>query len=59
MQYEEAERLRNEWHGKPCKHEDVEREYHLGSHTGDYVCTKCGQEFTRRPEPEPDSPTDG
>ncbi|MBN2295776.1 MAG: hypothetical protein JXM70_25315 [Pirellulales bacterium] len=52
MQYYEAEQLRKEWQGKPCSHENVEKEYHLGSHTGDYVCTICGQEFAGRQEAE-------
>ncbi len=52
MQYYEAEELRKEWQGKPCNHENVEKEYHLGSHTGDYVCTVCGKEFTSREEAE-------
>jgi len=52
MQYDEAETLRKEWHAKPCKHEQVQKEYHLGSHTGDYVCATCGQEFSSRQEAE-------
>lgn len=52
MQYDEAKKLRKKWHGKPCTHEQVEKEYHLGSHTGDYVCTTCGQEFSSRQEAE-------
>ena len=52
MQYDEAEKLRKNWRGKSCKHEDVEKEYHLGSHTGDYVCTTCGHEFSSRQEAE-------
>lgn len=46
MQAKEAEELRKEWGEKPCSHDHVEREYYLGAHTGDYVCTTCGRDFT-------------
>lgn len=29
-----------------CPHPQLAREYILGGHTGDFVCLKCGQEFT-------------
>ena len=50
MQYDEAERLRIEWGGKPCDHNHVEREYFLGVQTGDWICTTCGEEFTSMDE---------
>jgi hypothetical protein len=45
MQMKDASRLQKEWENKgnpPCEHPYVEREYDLGSHTGDDVCTICG-----------------
>lgn len=38
-----AMELRKEWGNKPCNHPSLEKEYHLGAGTGDYVCTQCGQ----------------
>ena len=37
---------------KPCSHPKFEKETHLGwgyveEKTGDYVCTQCGQDFTK------------
>jgi len=31
----------------PCSHDHFEKEYILGSDTGDYVCTGCGKIFSR------------
>jgi len=42
MQAKEALRLKREWGDKPCNHPVIEKEYDLGSDTGDYVCTTCG-----------------
>lgn len=46
MQMEKAEELREKWIKKGnflCEHVHIEKEYHLGTATGDYVCTSCGQ----------------
>lgn len=46
MQMQEAQRLRDEWERKgnpPCNHERVEKEYYLGTDTGDKVCSVCGK----------------
>jgi hypothetical protein len=46
VQYNEAAELRRKWKEKGntlCTHPDIEREYYLGSDTGDYVCTTCGE----------------
>jgi hypothetical protein len=43
MQMTKVRELRKEWGNKPCDHPDYDREYYLGSHTGDYVCTTCGR----------------
>jgi hypothetical protein len=46
------------WQAKgnpPCDHPRVDKEYHLGSATGDDACLVCGASWPRgrRPEPEP------
>lgn len=47
MQHDKAKRLREKWGGKPCNHPSFEKEYYLGSDTMDFVCTTCGETFTR------------
>ena len=49
MQFAEAQNLkkRNIYN---CSHHDIEKEYILGSHTGDYVCTTCGEAFFSKDE---------
>lgn len=42
MQLSEAMKLQEAWGDKPCDHPSWEREYYLGSHTGDDACTQCG-----------------
>lgn len=42
MQFEEIQRIREEWGDKPCDHPSIDNEYILGSQTGDYVCIQCG-----------------
>lgn len=53
MDYQESEKLRKAWGGKPCNHEHVEKETHkdpdgfdVWDHS-DYVCTTCGETFTK------------
>lgn len=43
MQMKEAIELRKLWSGRTCDHPDLDKEYDLGSATGDYVCTTCGR----------------
>lgn len=43
MQMKEVRELRKRWAGKPCDHPNLDKEYDLGSDTGDYVCTTCGR----------------
>ena len=43
MQSEEAKELRSKWGNKPCNHPALEKEYYLGSATGDYACNTCGE----------------
>lgn len=48
LQMKEAQELRKEWERKgkpPCKHEKLEKEYYLGTQTGDKICTTCGETF--------------
>ena len=52
MDFLKAEELRKLWGSKPCSHPKFEKETHLGwgyveEKTGDYVCTQCGQDFTK------------
>ena len=54
MQASDAAYLRQVWAAKgnpPCNHPATEKEYVLGSDTGDRVCTTCGETFPmgRRP----------
>ena len=48
MEYEEVKALREQWGGKPCDHPDFTDEILFGSKTGDFVCTQCGESFTKR-----------
>jgi hypothetical protein len=51
MQMDDALRLRTAWIEKgnpPCDHPHVDKEYYLGSSTGDWVCTTCGREVDRK-----------
>ena len=46
MQLKKAETLRRAWieKGNPsCEHPEVDKEYYLGTDTGDEVCTTCGR----------------
>ena len=45
MQASKAAQLQQAWNAKgnpPCDHPRVEKEYYLGTATGDEVCTTCG-----------------
>jgi hypothetical protein len=46
MEYYQALKLRNEWGDKPCDHPKLEKVYYTGAFLINYVCTKCGAEFT-------------
>lgn len=43
IQMDDAEKLRKNWGDKPCDHPRTAKEYHLGSQTGDRICTTCGR----------------
>lgn len=53
MTIEKAKRLQEQWAIKKksnpelkCDHPELDKEYYLGTHTGDYICTTCGEAFT-------------
>lgn len=49
VQMDEAKELRRRWKeagSPPCDHPELDREYDLGSHTGDRVCLRCGEDFS-------------
>ncbi len=48
MDAEEAQRLRREWFGKPCRHVQIEKEEIRGREMNEYVCLTCGSEFGSR-----------
>lgn len=53
MQMDEASQLRKEWKAqgnKECNHPTITKEYYLGTSTGDYVCTTCGQTRSSKDE---------
>ncbi len=47
MQFDKANQLRESWGNKSCSHPNLEKEYYLGSDTSDFVCTTCGETFSK------------
>lgn len=47
MEDKKAKKIRAAWGDNPCEHPQFEKEYFLGSDTGDYICTQCGKVFSR------------
>jgi hypothetical protein len=50
VQMDRVAQIRQQWEASgrsPCAHSDFDREYYLGSNTGDYVCISCGESFSR------------
>jgi len=43
MQAQDAVELRKAWGDQPCEHPRLSREYTLGMHSGDSICTTCGE----------------
>lgn len=43
MQMDKASKLRKSSDSEICPHESIDKEYHKGAATGDYVCKKCGE----------------
>jgi hypothetical protein len=57
MQMEKATVLRDEWAANgdpPCSHPTIDKEYHLGSDTGDVICTTCGRVWPSNDPSRPD-----
>jgi hypothetical protein len=48
MQSRKVTRLQTQWGDKPCDHPSFDKEYYLGSQTGDFICKQCGKEFSRQ-----------
>ena len=48
MEMRQAYVLRYRWGEKPCLHVKFEVQFYQGMPTGDYVCTTCGREFTKK-----------
>jgi hypothetical protein len=46
MEYNEAQKVKELWGDKPCDHPHLEREFYVGAFLLNYVCTRCGKEFT-------------
>ena len=46
MEYLEVQKQKDEWGNKPCDHPSLEKEYYAGCYLINYVCTRCGKEFT-------------
>ncbi|WP_228773796.1 hypothetical protein [Streptomyces sp. VN1] len=50
VQVSETTEIQKRWEAAgrpPCEHKNLDREYYLGSHTGDWACMECGECFTR------------
>lgn len=47
MQMEKAIELKKSYNGGNCSHPDFDKEYCLSASTGDYICTVCGESFTK------------
>ena len=56
MDINKGKRLREEWGDKPCNHPNFEKETqgapmsnlgYVENKTGDYICTQCGEVFTK------------
>jgi len=49
IQTDRATQIRRAWEAAgspPCSHPDADKEYYLGSSTGDYICLSCGDIFS-------------
>ena len=55
MQNEKTKRMRKAWSDMPCDHPQFEKEYFLGSDSGDYLYTQCGRVFSRSQKEEIES----
>lgn len=46
MEYLVAQKLKQAWGEKECDHPSFEKEYYVGAYLVNFVCTRCGKEFT-------------
>jgi hypothetical protein len=46
MEFYTALKLKEEWGDKPCDHPHLEKVYYSGAYLVNYVCTRCGTDFT-------------
>jgi hypothetical protein len=46
MEYYAAQKVKEAWAKKPCDHPHLEKEYYSGAFLINWVCTRCGKEFT-------------
>jgi hypothetical protein len=46
MEYYAAQKLKDSWGKKLCDHPNLEKEYYVGAFLVNYVCIRCGKEFT-------------
>jgi hypothetical protein len=61
VQMDDVRHIRDRWEAagsQSCEHQDVEKEYYLGSQTGDFVCTRCGKTFGSDPTAKRNDPKD-
>jgi hypothetical protein len=47
MQNSKAQEIREKWGEEQYSHPFLEKEYYLGANTLDFICSVCGQEFTK------------
>lgn len=46
MEFNAAQKLKEEWGKRPCDHPHLEKLYYAGAYLVNYVCTQCGSDFT-------------
>lgn len=46
MEYNVAQKVKETWGKKPCDHPTLEKEYYVGAFLVNWICVKCGKEFT-------------
>ena len=46
MEMKDVMKLREAWDGSPCEHTHLIQERFKGIPTGEYVCTRCGKDFS-------------
>ncbi|MBS1506051.1 MAG: hypothetical protein JSS79_05335 [Bacteroidetes bacterium] len=54
MQFDKAMKLKRDAKARnlKCTHPELDKEYYLGSSTGDWVCTTCGESFSEQERDE-------